>query len=75
MILYIDNKGAVDFSNNWAVNGRTRHVDVRYYFLRELKEAGQIHVKWVESKKMDANLFTKNTGGAEFVKQAGKFVS
>lgn len=29
MILYVDNKGAVDLANNWSVGGRTRHMDVR----------------------------------------------
>jgi hypothetical protein len=24
----MDNKGAVDFANNWSFGGRTRHVDV-----------------------------------------------
>ena len=44
MILWVDNKGTVDLANNWSVGGRTRHVDVRYYFLRELKEENLIHV-------------------------------
>jgi hypothetical protein len=35
MILEIDNKGAVDLMHNWSVGGRTRHVEVRQYFLRD----------------------------------------
>ena len=38
MVLEMDNKGAVDLANNWSVGGRTRHMDVRNYFLRELKD-------------------------------------
>ena len=38
MILEVDNKGAVDFINGWSVSGRTRHIEVKQYFLRELKE-------------------------------------
>jgi hypothetical protein len=38
MILCVDNKGAKDLANNWSVGGRTRHVEVWQYFLRELKE-------------------------------------
>jgi hypothetical protein len=38
MILEIDNKGAVDLTHNWSVGVRTRHVEVRQYFLRDLKE-------------------------------------
>jgi len=42
MILECDNKGARYICNNWTVNGRTKHMDTRYYFLRELKEKGII---------------------------------
>jgi len=38
MIMWMDNKGALDLFNNWSVSGRARHVDVHYYFLHELKE-------------------------------------
>ena len=42
MKLYIDNKGAHDLCHSWASGGRTRHIEVKQYFLRELKEAGII---------------------------------
>ena len=34
MVLKMDNKGAVDLANNWSTGGRTRHVDVRNFYLR-----------------------------------------
>jgi hypothetical protein len=40
MILQIDNKGAVDIANNWSIGGRTQHIEVRQYFLRDLKIGG-----------------------------------
>eukprot|EP01082_Thalassiosira_pseudonana_P005580 g5185.t1 g5185 contig19:116136-117317(-) len=40
MILEMDNKGAVDLANSWRIGGRTRHIDVRMHFLRELKSQG-----------------------------------
>ncbi len=47
MVLEMDNKGAVDLANNWSVGGRTRHVDVRQYFLRELKESKIMDIRWI----------------------------
>ena len=66
MILEIDNKGAVHLANNWSVGGRTRHMDVRQFFLRELKEDGIIHTIWCPGVKMSSDLFTKNLGAKEF---------
>ena len=60
MILKMDNKGAVDLANNWSVGGRTRHVDVRNYFLRELKDQGLLLIKHIPGYQNDADIFTKN---------------
>lgn len=45
MILESDNKGALDLCNSWTVGGRTKHIDTRYYFLRELKEEKIMELK------------------------------
>jgi len=74
MILEIDNKGAVDMANNWSVGGRTKHMDVRYLWLRELKEQGLVKVIWTSGESNDADLFTKNLPGPPFRKHAVKFV-
>jgi len=73
MVLYIDNKGAVDFCNNWSVAGRTRHIEVKQYFLRELKEMGLIKVVWKSGDEMTSDIFTKNLPGALFEKHGSKF--
>ena len=44
MVLTVDNKEAEDLANIWSVGGRTRHIDVRFYFLRELKETNLIQM-------------------------------
>jgi hypothetical protein len=60
MILQIDNKGAVDLANNWSIGGRTRHIEVRQYFLRDLKMDGVILTQWISGSEMSSDLFTKN---------------
>ena len=74
MVLEMDNKGAVDLANNWSVGGRTRHVDVRNYFLRELKDEGVLSIKHVSGEDNEADIFTKNTSGPVFEKHIWKFV-
>jgi hypothetical protein len=68
MILEIDNKGFVDFTQSWSTGGRMRHIDCRYYFLRELREEGIIEVKWIRSEENTADIFTKNLDTATFEK-------
>ena len=67
MILKLDNSGAHDLTHNWSVGGRTRHVDVRMHFLRELKEEGVIVVDWISGDDNASDLFTKNLQGPLFI--------
>jgi hypothetical protein len=73
MILEIDNKGAIDLANNWSATGRTRHVDVRHHFLRDLKEEGILKFKWLGTNENSSDLFTKNLAGALFHKHTAVY--
>ena len=73
MILECDNKGAIDISNNWTVNGRTKHMDTRYYFLRELKEKGIIESRWISGNENSTDLFMKNLLNPAFTKHASYY--
>jgi len=68
MILECDNKGTIDLSRNWSVGGRTRHVDVRLYMLRDLNEDKIIQMKWVKGEQNSADLGTKNLDHASHTK-------
>ncbi len=56
MVLEMDNKGAVDLAKNYSVGGRTRHVDVKFFFLRELKEQGLLVIKHVPGEQNDMEI-------------------
>ena len=73
MVLKVDNKGAVGLAKSWTVGGRTRHVDVRQYFLRELKEEGLILVEWISGDDMSSDIFTKNPAINVFEKHVKAF--
>jgi hypothetical protein len=73
MMLTIDNKGAVDYANNWSSSGRMRHACIKLSFIRELKEKGVINVNWCKSEEMPADLFTKNLSGPIFKRHTATF--
>ena len=74
MILQMDNQGAIDITNNWSSTGRTRHIDVRYKFLRELKEANLLNCVWCSTDDNETDTFTKNLQGPLFDKHNSKYV-
>jgi hypothetical protein len=60
MKVELENKGAKDIINNWIFGGRTRHVGVRFNFLRELKENGIIEIQWINIHENCSDILTKN---------------
>lgn len=74
MILYVDNKGAVDICNNWSVGGCTQHVEVKQSFLRELKEQGILEVHWTSGDKQKSDIMTKNDPRPLFERHASNLV-
>jgi hypothetical protein len=75
MVLEMDNRGAVDLFNGWSVSGNTRHISTRICFIRELKEAGTLSIRWCPGAGNAADLFTKNLDRETFEKHAGEFIT
>ena len=74
-MLEVDNKGAVDLANSWSHGGRTKHMQVRNYWLRELKEKGLIRVKWIPGKGNVADMLTKILNEKDFKRHREIIVS
>jgi hypothetical protein len=55
MILEMDNKGAVNLVNSFSVGGHTRNINIKQCFLRELKEAKVLVVKWIPGSENEAD--------------------
>ena len=58
MVLEVDNKGAVDWTNNWSVGGRTRHMDTKQRCLRELKETDTLVCRWIAGDDNESDILT-----------------
>ncbi|GJU46468.1 copia protein [Tanacetum coccineum] len=54
-----DNKGAIDLSKNLVQHSRTKHIEIRHYFLRDNVQKGNISIKKVSSEDNIADLLTK----------------
>ena len=47
---------------------RTRHINVRYHYIREKIINGEIVVKYLSTEEMVADIFTKPLDKVKFVK-------
>ncbi|GJZ79993.1 retrovirus-related pol polyprotein from transposon TNT 1-94 [Tanacetum coccineum] len=57
--IYCDSKSAIAISCNPVQHSRTKHIDVRYHFIKEHVEKGTIELYFVKTDYQLADLFTK----------------
>jgi hypothetical protein len=68
MLLRMDNTGALYLSNNQAVGSRTKHIDIRTHYVRNLINEEIIKTLFVKSENNVAEIFTKNVTEYLFLK-------
>ena len=54
-----DNKGAYDLCHRYTSAQHSRHIERKLYKMRELRGAGLVTVKYLETAENTADLFTK----------------
>ena len=64
--LFVDNQSAIAVAYNPELHQRTKHIERRHYFLREVVEAEKIRVPYVKSADNIADFFTKPLQGDKF---------
>ncbi|GKE51275.1 hypothetical protein Tco_1486431 [Tanacetum coccineum] len=57
--MYCDSKAAIDISCNPVQHSRTKHIDVRYHFIKEHVEKGIVELFFVRTEYQLADMFTK----------------
>nr|GEZ44131.1 hypothetical protein [Tanacetum cinerariifolium] len=60
--MYCDNKSAIALCCNNVQHSRSKHIDIRYHFIKELVENGVIELYFVNTEYQLADLFTKAIG-------------
>ncbi|GKA40889.1 hypothetical protein Tco_0733482 [Tanacetum coccineum] len=67
--MYCDNKSAIALCCNNVQHSRSKHIDIRFHFIKEQVENGVVELYFVNTKYQLANIFTKALGreGIEFL--------
>ncbi|KAH9743189.1 Integrase catalytic domain-containing protein [Citrus sinensis] len=54
-----DSNSAIKLSKNPVMHGRSKHIDVRFHFLRELTKAGTVELVYCNTQEQLADVMTK----------------
>ena len=70
----MDNTGAIYIANNQTTGPRTKHIDIRTHFVRNMITEGKIKTEFVKSEDNTSDIFTKNTAEIVFIRHTDKFL-
>nr|GEY41578.1 hypothetical protein [Tanacetum cinerariifolium] len=62
ILMYCDKKSAIALCCNNVQHSRSKHIDIRYYFIKERVENGVIELYFVNTEYQLADIFTKALG-------------
>lgn len=64
--LFGDNTASIAMASNPVHHDRTKHIAIKYFFIRELVEAGVIALEHIDTLRNVADIGTKALGRAKF---------
>jgi hypothetical protein len=59
-VLKVDNKSAINLSKNPIHQDRSKHIEVKYHFIRECVEGGKIILEQISTKDQLGDIMTKS---------------
>ena len=59
MVFYYDNSNAIDISKNPVQHSKTKHIEIRYHFIRDLVERKTVCLEYIPTERQNAEIFTK----------------
>ncbi|WJX83726.1 hypothetical protein P8452_66368 [Trifolium repens] len=72
LTLCCDNMSAINISKNPVQHSKTKHIDIRHHFIRDLVENKIVTLEHVGTKEQVADIFTKALDAVQFEKLRGK---
>jgi len=67
-----DNQGSIFIASNPVTERRSKHIDIRYHYVREVISRKYARVFFINSDQNPADMFTKNLGSVKFLKYRGE---
>ena len=65
-VFFSDNTSAINLSKNSVQHSKSKHIEMRYHFIRDLVEERVVCLEFIHTDNQKANIFTKPLDGPRF---------
>ena len=68
IVIFEDNQSTISMARNPQFHGRSKHIALKYHFIRDQVSDGKIDLKYCNTSDMVADIMTKGLSGEQFEK-------
>ena len=68
IVIFEDNQSAISMTKNPQFHGRSKHIAIKYHFVRDQVGKGTVKLEYCPTKEMVADILTKGLPKSQFVK-------
>ena len=67
-VIFEDNQSAICIAKNPQFHGRSKHIAIKYHFIRDQVDNNNVELRYCRTNDMIADMLTKGLNGEQFVK-------
>ena len=72
MVVHCDNKSCKKLTENPIFHDRSKHIDMRYHYIRDLVQRKIVKLQYIATRKQVADILTKPLTSRQFGQLRGK---
>jgi hypothetical protein len=65
-IIHCDNQSCVKLSENPVFLDRSKHIEIKYHYIRDMVQRKAVHVQYLPTHEQIADIFTKSLAKTKF---------
>jgi hypothetical protein len=66
-VIYCDNQSCVRLSENLVFHDRSKHIKIKYYYLRDRVQKGEVNLQYISTDEQTTDSLTKPLSRTKFV--------
>ena len=66
-VIYCDNQSCIKLSENPVFHDRSKHIEIRYHFIRDYVQKGAIKLQYISTDEQVADILTKALVKGKFI--------